>query len=123
VTEPGERLELFKFFAFKRLPRRVKRETCHQNLVSLSEGLHARTGIDLQTVEMPGFSASLFIVKPDFSDVDPNSVKYRLTNLGRERPKPSLHQKRKFHRIRWLCKNDEKRIASVIDFFALAELA
>ena len=52
MTEPGERLELFKFFASECLPRRVKGEARQQNLITLSQGLHPGTGIDLQTVEV-----------------------------------------------------------------------
>jgi hypothetical protein len=75
VTEPGERLELFKFFASESLPGGVKREAGQQNLITLSERLHPGAGVDLQAVEVPGFSGSFFLVEPDFPDVDPNSIK------------------------------------------------
>jgi hypothetical protein len=70
----------------------------------------------------PTVSGSFFIVEPDFPDVDSNPIKKRPANLNRERPKPSLHQKRKLHRIGGFRKNDEETITREIDFFALAEL-
>src|ERR1700722_15910102 len=92
VIEPGERFDLFKFFASKRLVRRIKRKSGQQNLISLPKGLNPGTGINLQAVEVFGFGFArlLVFIDPDFSDMNSDPVEHRLANLSRERSKPSL---------------------------------
>ena len=71
VIETGERPDPVEFFAFECLPCRVKRKPAQQNLIglSLSEGLHPSTSIDLQAIEISGFVGALMFFDPDFTSL------------------------------------------------------
>jgi hypothetical protein len=81
VIEPRERPDVFELFASGSLPRRVKRETRQQNLITLPKGLNPRTSIYVDSVQVFRLARPMVLLDSHFCDVDPDTVEYGLARF------------------------------------------
>jgi hypothetical protein len=59
-------------------------------------------GIDLKSVKVFGFAASLVFFDPDFPDIDPDPMENNPAGINSNRADPHLYQERKNRGGSWL---------------------